>query len=125
VAFPKTDPAAVDERNRAELALAAGADPKSLGRPLVGGNMSLADMQGRVEPELVARLPSLPLMAWQSLDTKESFLLARVKHLGGGMPALEQVRGRVTEDYKRAKRTQAVDRILQRTIDRYRFEERE
>lgn len=124
LAFPKTDPGARDERDKVEHAIATGADPKSFGRPVVGGNMSVADMQGRVEPELVARIPSMPLMTWQPLETPKSFLLARVKRVGGGMPTLEQVRGRVTEDYKRAHRNQAVDRILQRTVDRYRFVEK-
>jgi hypothetical protein len=40
------------------------------------------------------------------------------------MPTREKLGGQLVADWKRATQQEAVDRILQPTIDRYRFEEK-
>ena len=48
-------------------------------------------------------------------------MLARVKSVDGGVPTREKLGARLVADWKRATEQEAVDRILQRTIDRYRY----
>ncbi|HTV23498.1 MAG TPA: peptidylprolyl isomerase [Polyangiaceae bacterium] len=124
VAFPRTTADAGAERERFERALHDGAAPATLGRPVLGGNMSLPDMQGRVAPELVERLPSFPLGEWQRVDAQHELLLARVKRLDGGLPSLDELRPRLVADWTQAAQQEAVERVLQRSVDRYHIEER-
>lgn len=122
--FPKTDADARAELERIEGAIRDGAKPSSLGRPLVGGNLTLADMQGRFAPELIERIPSLAPGQWQAVDTTAELLLAHVKRIDGGLPSLDVLRPRLIADWTSATQQEAVDRILQDTLDRYRIEER-
>jgi hypothetical protein len=122
--FAKAEANASAELERFERALREGASPTSLGRPLLGGKLSVADLQGRLPPELGARLPSLPLGQWQSIEASEELLLARVKAVGGGLPSLDELRPRLIADWSSATQQEAVDRFLQDTLDRYTVEER-
>jgi hypothetical protein len=124
IAFPKTDARAQAERDDFDRAIKQGKNPANLGRPVIGGNLTADDMQGRVDPELAARMPALPPGgAWQRVDTQQSLFLARVKAADGGAPTREKLGAQLIADWKRGTEKEAVDRILQRTIDRYRFEE--
>lgn len=123
IAFPKTDARAQAERDEIDRAIAQGKNPAGLGRPVIGGNLTVDDMKDRVEPELAARIPGLQPGAWQRLETRETLLLARVKGVDSGAPTREKLGERLVADWKRETQKQAVDRILQRTIDRYRIQE--
>lgn len=124
VAFSRAAADAAAERERFERAVRDGAGPATLGRLLLGGTLSLADMQGRLAPELIERLPSFPLGQWQAVDAERDLLLARVKRVDGGLPSLDELRPRLIADWKQATQQEAVERILQRSVDRYRIEER-
>ena len=124
VAFSRAAPDAAAERERFERAVRDGAGPATLGRPVVGGNLSLADMQGRVAPELIERLPRFPLAEWQRVDAAHELLLARVKRIDGGLPSVDELRPRLIADWAQATEREAVERVLQRSVDRYRIEVR-
>jgi hypothetical protein len=121
--FPKGDSDARDELARFERAIREGAGPASLGRPLRGATLSVADMQGRIAPELAARIPSLPPGQWQRVEAEQLLLLARVKRIDGGLPSPEVLRPRLVADWTLATRQEAIDRVLKETVDLYRVEE--
>lgn len=123
LAFPRAAPDAAAERERIARAIREGAGPATLGRPLLGGHLSVPDMQGRLAPELIQRLPSFPLGQWQAVDADRDLLLARVKRVDGGLPGFDELRPRLHADWSQAAQQEAVERILQRSVDRYRFEE--
>ena len=124
IAFPKAQSNAQEALEASERALAAGKNPASMGRPVVGGDLTVAEMKDRVEPELVERIPSLSPGGWWRVETKQSLLLARVKHVGGGLPGFETLKPRLMEDWWFAARRDAVERIVERIVERYHFEER-
>jgi hypothetical protein len=124
LAFARSAGDAEAERERAERAIRDGAGPATLGRPLLGGNLSVTDMKARLAPELIERLPNFPLGQWQRVDTEHELLLARVKSIDGGLPSFELLRPRLLADWSEAAQRDDVERILQRSVDRYRIEER-
>lgn len=124
LAFSRAAGDAAAERERFERAMGDGAAPASLGRPVIGGNLTLVDMKGRVAPELVERLPSFPPGQWQRVDTTQDLLLARVKRIDGGLRSFDALRPVLVADWSRATQQDAVERILQRSVDEYRVEER-
>jgi hypothetical protein len=123
VAFPKTELRAQAARDDFERALAEGKSPASLGRPVIGGNLTAEDLKTRVELALAERIPRLPPGGWQHIETPKSFVLARVKGVDGGMPTREKLGAQLVADWKRGTQQEAVDRVLAPTIGRYRFEE--
>ena len=124
VKFPRTEGDAQGERERFERAVAGGSSPASLGRPVLGWHASLADLTGRVAPEVTALLPKLaPGGPWQRAETEQDFLLVRVKRVDGGLPSFEALRPRLIADWVQATRQEAIGRVLQRTLDRYRVVE--
>jgi hypothetical protein len=124
IAFPRASGDAAAERERFERALAGGAKPASLGRPVIGGNLSVVDMKGRLAPELVERLPTLAPRQWQRVDTAQELLLARVERIDGGLPSFDVLRPRLAADWSQATQQEAIERVLQRSVDEYRVEER-
>ena len=124
VTFPRTDPharAAIDDFDRA---IQQGKVPASLGRPVIGGNLTADELKARVEPELAERIPNLAPSAWQHIETRKSFVLARMKRVDTGAPTRAQLGAQLIADWKRETEKEAVDRLLQRTVlDKYRFEE--
>jgi len=122
VAFPKAAPGARAALDDFDRAIKDGKNPASLGRPVIGGNLTADDLKARVDPELAQRIPGLPPSAWQRIETRQSFVLARVKGVGGGVPTRQELGAQLVADWKRATQQEAVERVLQRTIDRYRFE---
>ena len=122
--FPKAEGDARRELERVERALGEGANPTMLGRPLLGGNLTVADMPGRIAPQLASRLPELAPGQWQRIETEPDLLLARVKRTSGGLPGADVLRPRLVADWTEATRREAIERILQQTVDRYRVETR-
>jgi hypothetical protein len=124
VAFPKSDPTAAQRLDKFAHALDAGAAPRSLGQPIIGGNLAVPEMKDRIEPALAARIPSLPEGQWQRVEGQTSLLLARVNHVAGGLPGAEELRAQLIADWSFARQQEAAERILQQTADRYRIERR-
>lgn len=124
LAFSRGSGDAAGERERVARAIADGAKPASLGHPVTGGNLSIADMQGRLPPELIDRLPTFSPGEWQPVDTSQDLLLARVKRVDGGLPSLDVLRPRLAADWSQATQQEAIERVLQRSVDEYRVEER-
>jgi hypothetical protein len=123
VAFPTTAPRARDDMQAFERELQAGKPPASLGRPVIGGNLTAAELKDRLDATLAARLVQLPPGGpWQRVETPQGFYLARLKAIGGGVPTRQQLGERLVEDWQRATQQEAIDRILQKTLERYRFE---
>ena len=117
VAFPRAEAHALQDRDAFERALQAGKPAASLGRPVV----RFPPITGR--PRLAARILLLPAGGpWQRVETPDAFYLARLKAIGGGVPTRQQLGERLVEDWQRATQQEATDRILQKTLDRYRFE---
>ncbi|HEY4187342.1 MAG TPA: peptidylprolyl isomerase [Polyangia bacterium] len=123
VTFPKAEPRAREQLDDFERALQSGKAPASLGRPVIGGNLTAQDLNERVEPEVAEGIPKLaPGAAWKRLETRQSFVMVRLKGVEGALPTREELGVRLVDDWRRITRQQAVDRLLQRTIDRYHFE---
>jgi hypothetical protein len=116
VAFPKTEATAAAQLEKFARATQQGANASTLGRSVIGGNLTTPELKERLEPELAERIPSLPLGQWQQLETKQSFFLA--------LPSPEELRPHLVADWSFATREEAAERILQRTVDRYRIEQR-
>ena len=124
VTFPKSEAAPQAQLERFNTALEHGADARSLGRSVAGGNLTEADLKARLEPELAALIPTLPLGKWQRSETQKELLLVRVIHVEGGLPSEDVLRPQLIVDWTFDERQKAVERSLQRTVDRYRIEQR-
>jgi hypothetical protein len=115
---------AQEQLDRYEQALRAGADPRNLGRPIVGGDLTAEDLQGRFGPGLAARIQSLPVGRWQRLEDGDGPLLARLNAVTGGLPGADELHQRLVVDWSYAERQRAVDDAVQAIVARYHFEER-
>ena len=124
VTFPKAKPGAAAERDKYERDLRQGADPRNLGRPIVGGDLTDDDLKARLGPAMAARIENLPMGRWQALESPDAFLLARLGAVEGGLPDPAALRPQMTTDWAYAERQRQVDAALQVIVDRYRFEER-
>jgi len=124
IAFPKAQPSAAAQRERHEQALAAGAEARTLGRPIVGGTLTAEDLRQRLGPGLAARIQELPVGRWQRLESGDDLLLVRLNAIDGGLPPADELRARLAADWAFAERKRAVDEAVQAIVDRYRFEER-
>ena len=124
VAFPRAEKTAAAEREKYERALKSGADPRTLGRPIVGGNLTAEELGARVGPALAARIQSLPVGQGQKFETERDLLLFWVNAVEGGLPSPDELHKRLVADWLYAEHTRATDQAVQAIIDRYRFEER-
>jgi hypothetical protein len=124
VAFARTDRAAAAARETYEQALKAGADPRTLGRPIVGGTLGAEELGERVGPALAAQIQSLPIGQAQRSDNEKDLLLVWVNAVAGGLPSAEELHKRLLADWLYAEHKQATDQALQAIVDRYRVEER-
>lgn len=123
VTFAKTEGSAAETRDAYQRALGEGKDPRTLGRPIVGGKVPLDILRRRLGPELSEFLIGLPKGRWERFENESSLLLIRLNGTEGGLPPLAEVRARVSGDLLAAERQRAVDRAVQAIVDRYRFEE--
>jgi hypothetical protein len=124
VEFDAASPSAAKELDHYEAALREGVEAAKLGRPIAGGKLGADDLLDRLGPELSELIRSLPPGAWRRTELPGKLLLVRVVTVEGGVSSLNDVRERVIADYKFAQRQLAIDRALQKIVDRYRFEER-
>lgn len=124
VAFAKTDRAAAAERGEYERRLKAGADPRTLGRSIIGGNLNAEQLDERVGPPLAAQIESLPIGRTQRFENERDLLLVWVNAVEGGLPSADELHRRLLADWTYAEHKQATDRALQAIVDRYRVEER-
>jgi hypothetical protein len=124
VAFPRAEKTAAAEREKYERALKDGADPRTLGRPIVGGNLTAEELGERVGPALAARIQGLPVGQGQRFETEKDLLLVWVNAVEGGLPGQDELHKRLVADWLYAEHTRATDQAVQAIIDRYRFEER-
>lgn len=124
VAFARTEKSASDAREKYERALKDGADPRALGRPIVGGDLTAEDLKERLGPTLAAQIAGLPVGQWRRLESDKDLLLARVNAVEGGLPSADELHKRLLADWMFAEHKQAGDQAVQAIVDRYRFEER-
>jgi hypothetical protein len=124
IAFPKDDPSSPAALAKVEHTLEAGADPRRLGRPIAGGDLTDADLRERLGPALAAGIEGLPVGRWQRLTGGDALLLVRLNALDGGLPSADELRPRLVADWHYAERKQEVDRAVQAIVDRYHIEER-
>ncbi|KYF46883.1 hypothetical protein BE08_45525 [Sorangium cellulosum] len=124
VAFPRSDPAAEEQRSKVRLALAGGADPRTLGRPILGGNLTRDDLAARFGAAVSERIPGSPLATWQALETEDSLLLVRVNRTTGGLPSREELRPTLTAEWVAAMKRRAVDDFVESVVARYTFEKK-
>jgi hypothetical protein len=123
VAFPKSAPAAEEQRSKYRLALADGADPRTLGRPILGGGLTRDDLAAKFGSAVAESICSLPLATWQALETEDSLLLVQVNGIGGGLPSREELRPTLTAEWFAAMKQQAVDDFIESVLAQYEFEE--
>jgi hypothetical protein len=124
VAFPKALSDARAQRAEFEHAIRSGKNPASLGRSVLGGKLTSEELAERLGPTLAERIRSLPPGTWLPLENDESFLLARLNRIEGGLPELEEVRPRLISDWMDAMEREAVERAAQAIAESYHFEER-
>ena len=105
VAFPRSDRAAAATREKYELALKGGADPRTLGRPIIGGTLTADELRERVGPALAARIASLPVGQGQRFENDKELLLVWVNAVEGGLPAADELHKRLVADWLYAEHT--------------------
>lgn len=124
VVFRKEEPHAEQHRTRAAAALKSGSTPSALGLRSVSAKIHRQRIEQDFGPELCAKICSLPLGEWQSLDGPDILLLVRMSEVEGGLPSREVLQERLVADWKLAERQQAAEHKAQALLGRYRFEER-
>lgn len=123
VTFPKSDPAAEEQRSKYRAALADGADPGALGRPIVMFNLTRDELAARFGAPASEGICSSPLATWQALETDDRLLLARVNRTSGGLPSREELRPVLTADWVEAMKKRAVDEFIEGVLAQYEFKE--
>lgn len=123
VRFAKTEPAAPTARERYARALAAGAAPASLGRPVVGADLTVDLLSERLGPALAIAITHLSPGPWTPLEEGDAYLLVRLTGVTGGLPPAEELRTRLVADWTYDERQGAVDAAVDAVVRRYRFEE--
>ena len=121
--FPKSEPKAHEQFEKFASAVEGGSDARTLGRPIVGGNLSSEDLRERVGSELGERIRTLPIGAWQRVETQENLLLARLNRISGGLPPPDELQRRLLADWTYATRERALEEAVQKLMARYRFED--
>lgn len=124
VAFARKEASAEAHRSSYQRALAEGGQAAKLGRPVVSGTLDRADLMKTFGPALSDSICRLPIGQWQPLENQESLLLLRLNKVEGGLPPWDVLRPRLTSDWESLMKQQAVDRLVQDVLGRYRFEER-
>jgi hypothetical protein len=124
IAFPKARADAAIEAAKAERALHDGADARTLGRPISGGNLGVEELRDRLGPTVAARIQRAPAGGWQRVEDDKSWLLVRVNAVAGGLPPAAVLHEQLVTDWSFAERQRAVDEAVQAIVSRYRIEER-
>ena len=124
VAFPRTEKTAAAAREKYEVSVKGGADPRTLGRPIIGGNLTAEELRERVGPELAAVIAGLPVGQGQRFENEKELLLVWVNAVEGGLPSADELHKRLVADWVYAAHTRQTDQAVQAIVDRYRFEDR-
>jgi hypothetical protein len=124
VVFSKTSSGAAAARERFAGAIESGKDPRTLGRPIVGGNLTDEDLKQRLGGDLAARIEALPVGRWQRLESDRDLLLARLNKVDGGLPDAGELQQRMVVDWQFADRKQAAERAVDEIVSHYRVEPR-
>lgn len=124
IAFSRDEPRELAELTRYEAALARGVDARTLGRPLVGGNLTGDELAERLGPQLAEEIQRLPIGNWKRLEQADKLLLVRVNAIEGGLPPPDELRKRLIADWTYAREKKIVEEAEQTIVARYRFEER-
>jgi len=123
VAFPRTDKAAAAAREKYEVSVKGGADPRTLGRPIIGGNLTAEELRERVGKDLAAVIASLPVGQGKRFENEKDLLLVWVNAVEGGLPSQDELHKRLVADWLYAEHTRQTDQAVQAIVDRYRFED--
>lgn len=123
VAFSQADAGAPRERELFERELAEGAQPASLGRPISGGKLTAKEMKDRIASELAEQIPKLAVGSWHRVEGPSNLWLVRISDVTGGLPGPEELRPRLLSDWRAARAQAATERVIEQTVQRYRFEE--
>lgn len=123
VRFAKTEREAEATRKRYAAALAGGAAPASLGRPVVGAELTADLLAERLGPALAAAITHLLPGPWTPLEESDAYLLVRLTGVTGGLPPAEELHARLVADWTYDERQRAVDAAVDAIVRRYRFEE--
>lgn len=124
VSFDRAEPKAPKQFDEYERRVASGADVRTLGRPILGGNLSAEDMRERLGAETAEQITKLVPGDWKRIETGQALLLARVNRTSGGLPDKEELHRRLVADWTFATREEAIERAVQKLVKQYRFEER-
>lgn len=124
VAFAKEDAKSVSARETFERSVKQGAEPRFLGRPIYGAKLTVEEVKERFGEALAAAVSALPRHAWQRSESAHDLLLVRVNDVAGGLPSFEELRPRLGVDWSADDQQRAVGRVLQKVVDRYRFQAR-
>jgi len=122
VSFPKADPASEKLRTGYEAALATGASPAKLGRPILSGNLTRDDLKEKFGPVLADAMCGLPVGKWQDLQGDKDLLLVRITGLVGGIPNRSDLRPRLVSDWTAWRQQQAIEQMIEDVVKRYRIE---
>lgn len=124
IAFPNSDPQAEQRRQKFEPALRAGATPNSLGLRTVAANVRRERIEEELGSDAATRIVGLPVGQWHTLENQNNRLLVRMIHIEGGLPKPEELRERLSLDWKSTRQQQAIERAAQSIADHYRFVEK-
>jgi len=123
VSFPKQPGGAREQRETFERAVEKGADPRFLGRPILGAKLKLDEVGEKLGRDVSQAVPTFALNVWQRGESATELLLLRVNEVTGGLPSREELRPRLVVDWSFSEQQKAVAGILQGIVARYRFEE--
>jgi hypothetical protein len=120
----------VDARSRAEEAreaLARGADPSALGEPFPHGNAlrnrTPAQLAGMVGDDLARVITAAELGGWFVGESSLGWHALRVESReAGALPALDLVRARVVQDWRRSRARASVSPAIASLRARYRVD---
>lgn len=123
VAFPKAEPGAAEQRDRAERALASGATPASLGLRSNAANVNRARVDEEFGAEVADKVVHLPPLAWQKLDGPDRLWLVKLVRVQGGAPPPHELHARLVAAWKGEQTQKALAEATRRIAERYRYEE--
>ena len=123
VAFPKGEPSAARQRDELRRKAEGGADPRFLGKPIFGANLTADDVRERLGAGVSEKLGTVPPGKWQEADGADALLLVRVNEVDGGLPPPDELRPRLAADLDAARRRDVMERTVDAIVGRYRFEE--
>jgi hypothetical protein len=111
------------ELERLEQMIQAGEAASKLGVPLRAAHLAAAEIDQRLPVDLARAITRVPAGTWRRVHGRESSWLLRVKRVTGGTPDKSTIHALLVADWVAHQRQLDVDRILDRTVSHYHFEE--